>query len=261
MNVEKKNMQEEDMLRKKGKNCEVYIDSWCPGINEQIVPENELQPGEISAVINIVACYKVRNSWRVYVTQGNQLIPAEKEIVDLVRKKLALTGKINEDVLLCRELPEELHVMHEISAKHNDSASEEYIKICGAEQPREANRIEYIGDIYAVKENEDLPDEYASLLVYSHYSGSSYGIDTWYKLAPTGKKSKIVENPFSSCMKEKTFVESNPMLYDRLRTISAEYSVSVEMLMETAVKRLIDDIDFVRGLRMGKTEIHTWYSN
>ena len=80
---------------------------------------------------------------------------------------------------------------------------EEYIKICGAEQPREASRIEYIGDIYAVKENEDLPDEYSSLLVYSHYSGSSCGIDTWYKLAPTGKKSKIVENPFSSCMKEK----------------------------------------------------------
>lgn len=59
----------------------------------------------------------------------------------------------------------------------------------------------------------------------------------------------------------KNFVESNPMLYDRLRIISAEYSVSVEILMETAVKRLIDDIDFVRGLRMGKTEIHTWYSN
>ena len=40
----------------------------------------------------------------------------------------------------------------------------------------------------------------------------------------------------------KNFVESNPMLYDRLRIISAEYSVSVEILMETAVKRLIDAI-------------------
>lgn len=82
----------------------------------------------------------------------------------------------------------------------------------------------------------------------------SIGIDTWYKLAPTGKISKLVQNPFSSSMKEESFVESNTMLDDRLRTISAEYFVSEEILMKAAVKRLIDDIDFVRGLRKGKTE-------
>ena len=47
---------------------------------------------------------------------------------------------------------------------------------------------------------------------------------------------------------------TNPMLYDRLHTLSAEYSVSVELLVNTAVKRLIRDIDFVRGLRIGKIE-------
>ena len=47
---------------------------------------------------------------------------------------------------------------------------------------------------------------------------------------------------------------TNPMLYDRLHTLSAEYSVSVELLVNTAVKRLIRDIDFVRGLRVGKIE-------
>lgn len=261
MNVEKRNLQEEDMLRKNRKNHEVYIDSWCPGKNEQLVPENELQLGEISAVINIVGYYKVRSSWRVYLTQNNQVIPAEKEWVNLVREKLNLSGNINKDVILCSELPEELHMMHEISAKHIDSQSKEYLKICGVEQPREASGIEYIGDIYAVKENEAFPDEYASLLVYSHYSGISYGIDTWYKLAPTGKISKLVRNPFSSSMKEESFVESNPMLNDRLRTISAEYSVSEEILVEAAVKRLIDDIGFVRGLRMGKTEGYTRYLN
>lgn len=46
---------------------------------------------------------------------------------------------------------------------------------------------------------------------------------------------------------------TNPMLYDRLHTLSAEYSVSVEFLVNVAVKRLVDDIDFVRNLRMGKT--------
>lgn len=44
------------------------------------------------------------------------------------------------------------------------------------------------------------------------------------------------------------------MLYDRLHTLSAEYSVSVEFLVNAAVKRLIEDIDFVRNLRSGKTD-------
>ena len=45
---------------------------------------------------------------------------------------------------------------------------------------------------------------------------------------------------------------TNPMLYDRLHTLSAEYSVSVELLVNMAVKRLVDDVDFVRSLRTGK---------
>ena len=47
---------------------------------------------------------------------------------------------------------------------------------------------------------------------------------------------------------------TNPMLYDRLRTLSAEYDLSVESLVNIAVKRLIEDVDFVRGLRIGKVE-------
>ncbi|SOY30938.1 hypothetical protein AMURIS_03672 [Acetatifactor muris] len=44
------------------------------------------------------------------------------------------------------------------------------------------------------------------------------------------------------------------MLYDRLHTLSNEYSVSVELLVNIAVKRLLSDIDFVRNLRMGKID-------
>lgn len=47
---------------------------------------------------------------------------------------------------------------------------------------------------------------------------------------------------------------TDPMLYDRLHTLSAEYSLSVELLVNAAVKRLVNDVDFVRNLRMGKTE-------
>lgn len=47
---------------------------------------------------------------------------------------------------------------------------------------------------------------------------------------------------------------ADPMLYDRLHTLSAEYAVSVEWLVSAAVKRLMDDVDFLRNLRMGKIE-------
>ncbi|NCE65545.1 hypothetical protein D1159_13385 [Pseudoflavonifractor sp. 524-17] len=45
---------------------------------------------------------------------------------------------------------------------------------------------------------------------------------------------------------------TDPLLYDRLRTLSAEYNLSVEYLVNMAVRRLMDDVDFVRSLRIGK---------
>ena len=45
---------------------------------------------------------------------------------------------------------------------------------------------------------------------------------------------------------------TDSMLYDRLHTLSAEYTLSVELLVNIAVKRLIDDINFIRDLRSGK---------
>ncbi len=47
---------------------------------------------------------------------------------------------------------------------------------------------------------------------------------------------------------------TDPILFDRLHTLSVEYSLSVELLVNVAVKRLIDDVDFVRSLRMGKVK-------
>lgn len=48
---------------------------------------------------------------------------------------------------------------------------------------------------------------------------------------------------------------TDAMLYDRLYILSAEYTISVETLINIAVKRLVSDIDFVRDLRTGKIEI------
>ena len=44
---------------------------------------------------------------------------------------------------------------------------------------------------------------------------------------------------------------TNGLLYDRLHELAAEYSLPVEELANLAVKRLIRDVEFVRGLRCG----------
>ena len=55
--------------------------------------------------------------------------------------------------------------------------------------------------------------------------------------------------------KEKFTVQlTDPMLYDRLHTLAMEYDLPVERLVNVAVKRLLDDVSFVRGLRTGRVE-------
>lgn len=48
---------------------------------------------------------------------------------------------------------------------------------------------------------------------------------------------------------------SDPMLYDRLHMLSAEYSVSADLLISLAVKRLLDDVEVIRDLRNGKIKL------
>jgi hypothetical protein len=55
-------------------------------------------------------------------------------------------------------------------------------------------------------------------------------------------------------MERITIEFSNPLLLDRLRILALEYSAPVELLIEAAVKRLVDDVDFLRDLRTGKIE-------
>ena len=38
---------------------------------------------------------------------------------------------------------------------------------------------------------------------------------------------------------------TNPMLYDKLHMFAAEYSIPVEQLANLAIKRLVDDVEFV----------------
>ena len=59
-----------------------------------------------------------------------------------------------------------------------------------------------------------------------------------------GSKNRIKENFIVQI--------TNPMLYDRLHILSAEYSVSEEQLVNIAVKRLLDDVELMRNLRTGR---------
>ena len=45
---------------------------------------------------------------------------------------------------------------------------------------------------------------------------------------------------------------TNGLLYDRLHTLAAEYALPVEKLTDLAVRRLLSDVELVRGLRNGK---------
>lgn len=44
---------------------------------------------------------------------------------------------------------------------------------------------------------------------------------------------------------------TDSLLYDRLHILSTEYSLPVEFMVNVAVSRLVDDVDFVRSLRTG----------
>jgi hypothetical protein len=56
-------------------------------------------------------------------------------------------------------------------------------------------------------------------------------------------------------MEKITIQITTPLLFDRLHMLAAEYSVSAELLINVAVKRLVDDVDFIRNLRAGKFEL------
>jgi len=63
---------------------------------------------------------------------------------------------------------------------------------------------------------------------------------------------KSESNPERKSVENFDIQLTNPMLYDRLHTLSVEYSVSTEFLVNVPVGRLLDDIVFVRKLRSSK---------
>ncbi len=69
-----------------------------------------------------------------------------------------------------------------------------------------------------------------------------------------GMESKSMNGERGNTMEDFSVRLTDAMLYDRLHVLSAEYSISAELLVNAAVKKLLDDVDFVRSLRAGEIE-------
>ena len=65
----------------------------------------------------------------------------------------------------------------------------------------------------------------------------------------------LTENKQTTGKENFTIQLTSPMLYDKLQTLSSEYSLSVEFLVNVAVRRLVEDVDFVRNLRTGQVHL------
>lgn len=199
----------------------VFADAWSPGTEEHQVSDEELLPGEIKAVIFQIGCYMVRSALRVYTIQDPDWYlaevgkPVDKEDIEMVRKDLAL-GKGDEKVarekrsifaswgassVFADHIPlwrDKLRITHEISAKYNFNHDMPFTYICRASDPVNGRWFEYIGDIYAVKERDTVPDEKASLLIYFVFTSDFYGVDTWYQFDPDGNVRSFSHGPFNT---------------------------------------------------------------
>ncbi len=178
----------------------LYIEPWVWGEIGKKVPEGELLPGELSAVTFPAGCYTVRSAQRVYRIYGTGCFPeketpASREETERVRKDVTPIGTIGPLVPAWRN---ELRVTHEISARHNDAPEGKFTYICRAAEASSGRWTEHISAIYSVKESKFIPDEYASLLVCLTFTGDSHGVDTWYKLDPTGKITTLRLHPYDS---------------------------------------------------------------
>ena len=206
--LSKMKIEAELTLRTHWKPLAVFTGFWHPDHGKQ-VSEDELLPGELSAVTFKVGRYTVRSAQRVYQIHEPGYIPemetpASSEDVELVRKGIA---PVNPGLQLnfttttgigFQPWRDRLRVTHEISARHQDSPSGAFTMICRAAEARNYAWTEHIGMITAAKEHIAVPDKQASLFVCSTYVGDSFSADTWYKLDPAEKITTLTLHPYDS---------------------------------------------------------------
>ncbi|MCM1561271.1 MAG: hypothetical protein NC123_17275 [Butyrivibrio sp.] len=187
------NEMDRKIIQKHWSRSAVFTDAWdlenLP--DEQFLPEEELQKGEVWAASRQVGCYTVRRARRIYkaVNPGydpEEEKPAEREDVEFLKAPHEGGGKAEHLVPLNFGLRENLRDTIEISARHVSNPGGAFIYITRAASARGFSWGEDIKSICTVKENDQIPDECASLLVRKVFLGDSFSSDTWYKLEPAG---------------------------------------------------------------------------
>ncbi len=173
----------------------------------EFVSEDKLLTGEISACIFRLGCYLVRSAQRVYRISSEEVYfpkkecPASNEEAEIVRKDIASDMKdakqsFTRTILFAPPWHKKLRVTHEISARHIDAPGETFQYICRAASARNYSWSEGIKEITCEKARPQIPDKYASLVVCLSWTGSSYSMDTFYRLEPTGKVTEDTVRPF-----------------------------------------------------------------
>lgn len=197
----------DDMLRSHCNGTTIFTDILCLDKTGQELKENELWSGELSAVIFQVGCYIIRSALRIYKLtydfncDNESEVPVSKKEVEAVKETgfgkdfhKTFVRDIyyeNADSSLLSLWNGGIRVYHEISAGNGAGSGSKYMRVCRALQSMNPEWCEYIGDIFTMKENDTVLDERASLLVYSHYESSSFGMDVWHKLEPDGNLSEF----------------------------------------------------------------------
>ena len=177
----------------------VLTGEWRPDTAMEEVPVEELLPGEVTAHTFQTGCYTVRGAWRVYNVydpgynpEGET--PAAREDVELVRKDTKMEPAeryrgLGRDMVLADSFPKwhgRLRLTYEISARHSASPVPGFTCICRAAEAISHRWSESVEAVYARKENDRVPDEYASLFVSLYWMGDASSSTTYYKLDPIG---------------------------------------------------------------------------
>ena len=208
----KKSIPPGSTIRKHWKPTAVFTGTWNLR-NGKNVPESELLPGELSAIVHQVGCYTVRSALRVYKISElgycpELEVPATSVEMEIVKKEFDKMKEMQFDAMkmgfsfaypcLLQEWCENLRITHEISARHKADTQGSFTYITRAAQARHFQWSESISHICTAKDHLLTADKCASLFVCNTYMGDSFSADTWYKLSPTGGITTLRLHPYDS---------------------------------------------------------------
>lgn len=96
--------------------------------------------------------------------------------------------------------------MMEISVKRSIQSDDDIQLVCKLpEESENCNWTEKITSVLIAKENEQTPDEYASLFISHSFIGDSHTVEEWYRFSPFGSISKLRLDPLDSEMNYRIF--------------------------------------------------------